>query len=204
MILQPNLWNSQPLAIRSPVGVLYCILCVLGITAVFYPVRCRVLFQPVQGSPGEVESRASHVQIKGHHPDCQNFSGNRIKVGQRTFCAACTGLLIGATISLAGTVLYFFGDLKIAWGNIWLVALGEILMLAGLIQIRFAGIVKAMLNAFFVIGSFVTLVEVDSMGKSLLLDLYVFGLILFFLWFRISLSEWSNRRTCHNCQLCFR
>ena len=76
-------------------------------------------------------------------------------------------------------------------------------MLLGLAQIKFAGYVKVILNVVFVVGSFVTLVEADALGKSLLVDLYVVGLIGFLLWFRILLSEWNNKRTCQACQSCF-
>jgi len=76
-------------------------------------------------------------------------------------------------------------------------------MLLGLAQIKVAGFVKATLNAVFVVGSFATLAAADAVGKSLFVDLYAVGLILFFLWFRISLSEWNNKRTCRRCLLCF-
>jgi hypothetical protein len=84
-----------------------------------------------------------------------------------------------------------------------LLVLGEILMLLGLAQIKFAGYVKALINVIFVVGSFVALVEVDLLGGSLLVDLYVLGLIVFMLWFRIMLSGWNNGRICHKCQFCF-
>jgi hypothetical protein len=80
--------------------------------------------------------------------------------------------------------------------------MGEIGLGLGLIQIKVAGSVKAFLNAVFVVGSFATLATVDEIGKSLFLDLYILGLILYLLWFRISLSEWNNTRTCRNCQKC--
>ncbi len=204
LVLQSNLLNFQPLMERGIVGVLYCIVCILGIVAVFYPTKCKGVFQHTQDCPNEANNISNPLQIKGHHPNCQNFSKNRIKIGGQTFCAACSGLLVGGIIALVGAILYFFGGLNNLWGSIWLVALGEILMLVGLTQIRFPGFAKAILNAVFVIGSFVTLIAVDALGKSLFLDLYVFGLILFLLWFRISLSEWNNRRTCHKCQSCFR
>jgi hypothetical protein len=104
---------------------------------------------------------------------------------------------------MIGTAFYFFVGLDLAWSSVWLVALGEILMLLGLAQIKFAGYVKVTVNMVFVVGSFVTLVETDMLGKSLLLDLYVLGLIGFLLWLRILLSEWNNRRTCQMCQSCF-
>ena len=81
--------------------------------------------------------------------------------------------------------------------------LGEVGMVLGLTQIKFAGFAKVAVNVFFVVGSFVTLAEADVLGGSVLVDAYVLGLILFLLWLRILLSERNNRRTCQTCQWCF-
>ncbi len=76
-------------------------------------------------------------------------------------------------------------------------------MLLGLAQIRFVGYVKVVLNAVFVVGSAIALVETDMLSASSLLDLYVLGLIVLLLWLRILLSEWNNRRICQICGSCF-
>jgi hypothetical protein len=161
------------------------------------------MFQKTQNPLSQADRPSSPVQAKGHHPYCQSYSGNRITVGGRVFCAACSGLLVGAIIALIGAVVYFFVGLNAVLGSAWLVAFGEIWMLLGLAQIKFAGYVKAILNVVFVVGSFVTLVEVDALAKNVLVDLYLLGLIGFLLWLRILLSEWNNGRTCQMCQSCF-
>jgi len=203
LIMDPNLNQIQFVGQRSLIGALFCTICVAGVVAVFYPRKCRGLFQHAPNPPAKTGALSNHLRIEGHHPDCQNFSKNRIKVRGKNFCAACTGLLIGTIISLLGAIFYFFGGLNIVSGGIWIVLLGEIGLGLGLIQTKVAGSVKAFLNAVFVISSFATLAMVDEMGKNLFLDLYVLGLILYLLWFRISLSEWNNTRTCRNCQRCF-
>jgi len=76
-------------------------------------------------------------------------------------------------------------------------------MLLGLVQIMFTGYLKTIANMVFVVGSFVTLVVADVLSKSVLVDLYVLGLIGFLLWFRILLSEWNNNRICQTCGSCF-
>lgn len=203
LVLQPNLEHFEFSVRHSLVGALYSAVCLLGVAAVFYPSKCRGIFQKTQNPLPQATKPSNPVQIKGHHPDCQNYSGNRIRVGGRVFCAACSGLLVGAIIALVGTAFYFFVGLNVAWGSVWLVALGEIWMLLGLVQIKFAGYVKVIMNVVFVVGSFVTLVEADVLGRSLLVDLYVLGLIGFLLWLRILFSEWNNKRTCQKCQSCF-
>lgn len=203
LVLQPNLQHSE-LSIRlNLIGALYSIVCLLGVATIFYPSKCRDIFQNTQNPIVKANNSHSPVQIKGHHPNCQKYSDNRIRVANKVFCAACSGLLIGSIIVLIGSIFYFFIGLNIAGGSIWLVVLGEIWMLLGLAQIRFAGFVKMTVNTLFVVGSLVTLVEIDLLGRSIFVDGYVLGLILLLLSLRIWLSEWNNSRICQACQLCF-
>ena len=201
LVLQPNSIYVQVSIRHGLAGTLYLVICVLGVLAVFYPSKCKNLFAKSQ-NPLTQASKPS-VIIRGHHPDCQNYDANRIKAGGQVICAACSGLFIGAVAVFIGTVLFFFVGLDIVWSSIWLLVLGEMCILLGLAQIKFAGYVKMLINVIFVVGSFVTLVESDLLGGSILVDLYVLGLIVFMLWFRILLSEWNNVRICQTCQLCF-
>jgi len=104
---------------------------------------------------------------------------------------------------LIGATSYFFAGLIQTFGSVWLVGLGEILMLLGLTQIKLAGYGKVIVNVFFVVGSLLALVGTDALGKSVFVDFYVLGLIGLLLWLRILLSEWNNARTCQKCQSCF-
>lgn len=203
LVAQTNLDRFQFTWQRGLIGILFCMLCVSGVAAVFYPVKCRGLFQHTPNLPVNTGAFSNGLRIEGHHPSCEKFSENRITVGGRVFCAACSGLLVGAAFALGAAVVYFFVGLNMVWGGFWMVVLGEVGMVLGLVQIKVAGFVKVVFNAVFVAGSFVTLAAVDAIGRSLFVDFYVLGLIFFLLWFRISLSEWNNWRTCHECQSCF-
>ncbi len=201
VLLQPNFQGDQ-LPFRRPlIAALYSVVCVLGIIAVFYPGKCRMIFQKPSGSPNSMPS-ASAVQIRGHHPDCGKFSANQITIRGAVFCAACSGLLLGAIAAMVGIVLFSLGLLDLGTGSLWVLAAGEVLMLGGLAQIKMGGYVKVVVNALFVAGSCISLVAADLAGQSLLLDAYVLGLIVFMLWFRILLSEWHNKRTCLACGRC--
>ena len=202
LVLHPSLKDFQPSIRHSLIGVLYCAICVLGIAAVFYPAKCTGIFQK-QNPQLQTNGLPGSVRLIGHHPDCQNFSGNRIMIIGREVCAACSGLLVGAMIALVGSALQFFIGLNIISASIWLLALGEICVVLGLVQFKFSGYAKVILNLFFVVGSFVTLAVTDILSESLLVDIYVIGLIGFLLWLRILLSEWNNRRICQTCRLCF-
>jgi hypothetical protein len=202
LLLGHNLQADQ-LPFRRPlVGAMYSVVCVLGIVAVFYPGRCRLIFQKPAASPNTQKTASSAVGFRGHHPDCQKFEANRITLRGSVFCAACTGLLIGAIASMAGIVLFSLGFLNLGAGSLWVLVAGEVLMLVGLVQIKLGGYVKMVVNALFVVGSFIILVATDSAAQSLLLDAYVLGLIVFMLWFRILLSEWNNKKTCVACGRC--
>ena len=202
LVLQPNLAFSSPPVRHGLVGGLYCVICVLGVAAVFYPAKCMGLFQK-QSPLSQTSGASGSVRISGHHPDCQNFSGNRIRVNGREVCAACSGLLVGAIIALVGVALQFFVGLNLVSASVWLLALGEFCMVLGLVQIKFAGYAKVIANVVFVAGSFVTLAGADALGENMLVDIYVLGLIGFLLWLRILLSEWNNIRICKTCQVCF-
>ena len=202
LLLQPNL-QADLLPFRRPlVGAMYSVVCVLGIVAVFYPGRCRLMFQKPAASPNSQKTASSAVGFRGHHPDCQKFEANRITLRGSVFCAACTGLLIGAIASMAGIVLFSLGFLNLGAGSLWVLVAGEVLMLVGLAQIKLGGYVKMVVNALFVVGSFIILVATDLAAQSLLVDAYVLGLIVFMLWFRILLSEWNNKKTCVACGRC--
>jgi hypothetical protein len=202
LLLQPNLQGDQSSFRRPLVGSIYSVVCVGGIVAVFYPGKCRMMFQKPDLPADSKNPYPSAVQVKGHHPDCEKFSANRITIGGSVYCVACSGLLIGAIVAIVGTVLFSLGFFDSVTRNFWVLAAGEVLMLAGLAQIKMRGYVKIAANALFVVGSCISLVVADLIAQSFLIDAYVLGIIVFMLWLRILLSEWNNKRTCVACGRC--
>lgn len=184
---------GQPL-----IGGLFCALCVIGILASLYPVKCKGMFGKSQNP-----TVARDVKIVGHHPECEKYNPNRIQFAGRSVCAACSGLLVGAVVALGAAGNYFFIGIPSGVGSVMLLLLCESFMLVGVAQIFFKSYIKVIMNLLFVIGSAIALIEVDLLAHSLLLDLYMLGLIAFMLWLRIALSEGHNRRTCQNCHRCF-
>ena len=202
LLLQPTL-QENPSLLRQPlVGALYGVVCVLGVVAVFYPGRCRLLFKKPAASPNPQKTASSTVGFRGHHPDCPKFEANRIAFRGSVFCAACTGLLIGAIAAMAGIVLFSLGFFGLGAENLWILTAGEVLLLVGLAQIKLGGYIKMAVNALFVAGSCIVLIAADLAAGSFLVDAYVMGLIVFMLWFRILLSEWNNKKTCLMCGRC--
>jgi hypothetical protein len=198
LALSPNVAYLQ-VAFRQPlIGGLFSTLCVLGILASIYPVKCKKMFSKSQNP-----AATNKVKIVGHHPDCEKFNSNRIAFAGRSVCAACSGLLVGAVVALGAAGDYFFVGLSSNVGSVTLLLLCEAFMLLGVAQIFFKTYIKAVVNLFFVISSCVALIEVDLLAQNLLVDLYMLGLIAFMLYLRIALSEWHNHRTCQNCHTCF-
>lgn len=191
---------------REPiVGSIFGSICILGILAVFFPKRCSGVFdfrKDDKGSRSYLNHFASHgtsSTVKGHHPDCESFSAHGFRVGNRTFCTACTGLLLGGLSALAGTVLYFFSNWHVEQGSSLLVWVGILGVGFGLFQFKFGGIVRLFLNAFFAFGAFLILIGVDEMVRSVTVDLFLIALTLFWLFTRISLSQWDHEKICYAC-----
>jgi hypothetical protein len=204
-LFQPVSDHSNFAFTPTLIGSIYSAICLLGICAVFYPKKCQgtSMFQHVIKSSRDQSVTPNTVEFRGHHPDCSEFAANRIKIRKTVLCAACSGLLVGAIVALVGAVLYFFVGHNFLWSDPRILVISNAGMLLGLFQYKFAGYVKVAVNALFVLCSFVTLVMADLLGKSLLIDLYVLGLIVFFLATRIRLSENNNEKTCRRCKLCF-
>jgi hypothetical protein len=202
LLIQPNLQADQVPFRRPLIGGLYGVVCIVGVVAVFYPSKCRMVFQKPNVSKDSTKPSVPAVQFSGHHPHCENFSANRITIRGSVFCAACSGLLIGAIVAMVGVALFSLGFFDLWTGSFWVLAAGEVLMFAGLAQIKMQGYVKMTANALFVVGSGIVLVVGDLARQSLLVDFYVLGLIVFMLWFRILLSEWNNKGTCMACGRC--
>lgn len=202
--LQENLPWRKPL-----IGSVFTLICILGILAVFFPRKCSQTFfgkrretHAVELSDPKSFSLLFGLKIMhGHHPTCEGFASHEFQIGNKTFCAACTGLLLGALITLVGTAMYFFADLQIEQGGL-LVAVGVLSVALGLLQFPLfeaQGFLRLLLNTFFVLGAFFILVAVDGLVHSLFADLFSVSMIIFWLYTRILLSQWNHARICRAC-----
>jgi hypothetical protein len=175
-----------------------------GIIATFFPRKCSSTLdsqekgkQPI--SPAEKQTL--QVTVKGHHPDCGEFPAHVIRVEGHFFCAACTGLFLGALLALLGTILYFFVGLEFVHIGFLVVLIGQAGIILGFVQLKFKNFIRSALNAFFVFGAYLVLMGVDMIGENALIDFYLIGLIIFWIWTRILLSQWDHWRTCQACKL---
>ncbi len=206
LLSQSGKYQTDFLFSKPLIGSLYTGICIVGISAVFYPNKCEKAFMiRKQSGFREQDDRgvlSGKMNFRGHHPDCEAFSGNRTTILKVVLCAACTGMLFGAMVALIGTLFYFFAGFVILPANPMIFFVGYGGLLLGLVQFKFGGWLKLTVNALFVLSSFIILVTADAIGKSFFVDLYVLGLILFLLLARILFSEWNNKRICSRCEGC--
>jgi len=191
---------------RKPlIGSIFSLICISGLTTVFFPKKCSetlYLHETEKPTSSKDENPSVHkapIVLRGHHPDCGKFSAHTVRIGKYVFCAACTGLLLGAVIAITGAVLYFFAGQNSEQLGIFSVLVGQAGLILGLIQFKFSGYGRLLINAFFVFAAFLTLTGIDSLVENTLIDVYVIVLIVFWLWTRISISEWDHLRICYAC-----
>lgn len=203
---------SENFLLRKPLmGSIFGLICILGMLAVIFPGSCSRII----GFKGEGQ-QAPHVfytagnseekklTLRGHHPNCENFSTHVIQIGDKTFCAGCTGLLLGGLAACVGALLYFFGNLHVAQNLslLWISATGVAL---GLLQFPLfnipMGSIRLFINAFFAFGAFLILVGIDGIAQNIFVDLFLVVLIVFWLFTRIVLSRWDHERICKLCKV---
>jgi hypothetical protein len=198
---QENLTWRKPL-----IGSIFTLICVSGIMAVFFPENCSESFhshkteKPTISKAGNRSFQGASITLKGHHPDCGRFSMHTVRVDRHVFCAACTGLFLGALVSVLGAAFYFFGRWHIEEASFPAVFIGIVGVILGFLQLKFGGFVRLMLNAYFVLGTFLVLAGVDELRQSLFADLFLIALIVFWLFSRIALSQWDHWRICQDCK----
>jgi len=187
---------------RKPlVGSILGLECLLGILAVFYPKRCsRILDATTENRLTSNQNSRPH--IRGHHPDCKNYSTHIFQLGDRCFCAGCAGLFSGAVATLAGTILYFFGNLSLA-PSLPIFLMGCAGAALGLLQFHILDLktssMRLLLNASFVLGTFLALIGLDAIAQNIFADIFLISLSFFWLYTRISLSRQDHRNICRSC-----
>jgi len=106
--VQPVPWRMQM------VSFIFGSLCILGVIAVFFPSMCSGMISPgrePENNERDISTRryASIFGVKvvhGHHTLSKEFIDHEFQIGSKTFCAGCSGLLIGALVSVTGLFAY--------------------------------------------------------------------------------------------------
>jgi hypothetical protein len=202
---------------RKPlIGIMFASVCVLGILAVFFPNECSRVFDLGKEKKrsrfygfkqGIAISKSESPVLRGHHPNCEQFSSHVFRVGSKIFCATCSGLFLGALIVLAGVALYSVGNLQMEDNAFSSVLVGIIGVSFGLLQSPLLNFHRSMVrvfsSAFLAIGSFLILMGIDELTRNVFLDVFLVFLTVFWLVTRISLSQWEHEKICSTCNSAF-
>ena len=195
---------------KELIGAAFGAICLLGIIAGISPSRCNRLVGHVQikeaASDGQVRAaqEKTNPSFKGHHPDCGSFSSHVIQIGDGTYCAGCTGLVIGATIALIGTVVYVLLQslsTQLVTVTFWLGLVGVALGLLQYALFTKRAAIHFLVNVVFVVGAFLLLVGVTEMNGSLSVGTYFLLVILFLINVRSTLSRLEHRKKCITCNV---
>lgn len=183
---------------------IFMLICGLGITVGLFPSQCvrKINFVRTLKDSKMSFLRKKNMRLRGHHPTCGKFSSHVLQVGHKTYCAGCVGLIFGATVSLFGCFSYFFTRLspEVSMFIFWL---GFISVSCGLLQHFFLkwfnGILHFFLNILFVLGAFFLMVGISEMTSNIVIDFYLFALILYFILTRMTLSQLEHSKICTTC-----
>ena len=183
------------------VWALFSTLCVLGATATLFPHACSHSTRPPEDlEPSRYTTMAGIRLVHGHHPTCGSFRGHELEIGEKSYCAACAGLLVGAIAAIAVATL----------GLVYRVALppiagylGLALVLVGLIYNPLLNItipiLRTLINALLVPGFSLILVAADGRGGPGL-GLLVTALSVYWMYTRIQLSRLCHDEICDGCE----
>lgn len=187
------------------VGGAFIASCVFGISLAWRPGWTRCSWRNVSHADPRNQEATKGINWVGHHPDCENFRGHVIRLGNRNLCAGCTGLALGAILGIILTIPYILLPVNAQVPEEILRDLffvGLVLVAIGFADIAFslggAGL-HGDLSSFLVLGFFFVVVGIHQLSGSVAFGLM--SILIAFLWLdtRIQLSRWRHVRTCEDC-----
>jgi hypothetical protein len=187
---------------RKPlVGSIFFLICAGGSLLAVTPRKCSMAHetQMVRTLMDSDVKTGFPVTSEGHHPNCGRFSAHTIRFRGTSYCAACTGLLIGGVVAMIATALYFFFGLNSESISFPAIAVGQLGLGSGLIQFEFGSWTRSAANLMFVLGGSFMLIGVDQLVGSVFVDIYVTGLIVLWILTRVMISQWDHHRICISC-----
>lgn len=194
---------------RQVTGSIFMAICILGTIAGISPSRCSQMTHSRTIGRSQYESNSRNVEetttaLEGHHPTCESFSSHVIQFRGETYCAGCTGLVMGAIMSLLGSLLYFFSDLSAGEAGALIFWLGFVGVACGLLQYNLTlnrRLVHVLLNVVFVVGAFLLLVGVNEVNGNVVLNYYLLILIVYWIIAKIMMSQLEHEKICSTCGL---
>jgi hypothetical protein len=189
----------------------FILICFLGILAGVYPKSCLKILdvKGIQNSDtygvNSISKTGLGISIVGHHPTCGKFSNHVISFSNKIYCAGCTGLIIGAIISILGSLIYFFVSPINANVNFTFFWLGFALIILGLTQHKLyifgRSSLHLFLNIIFPVGALFLVIGVNEIIENFFLNLFLLAFIIYWIFTRILLSKEEHRKICEACDM---
>ena len=165
--------------------------------------RCARIITPGLRKEFARERGGNNPQLRyeGHHPPCSGFRSHVVTISSRKYCAGCTGLALGALLSLVGIAL-LLGSLNYLPFAV-LFWLGFALVLIAQFQhlLPVSGSIRLVISLGFSFGAFLMLAGGDGLVSSAFLDFYCLSLIVFLIISRTMISRESHAMVCSSCRL---
>ena len=202
LALNPPTFHYDTVWRKPVVGLILASICSAGILAASVPRNCLNLLdrhEAYSRTSLVIEKAETKVCLEGHHPDCGQFTDHIIFVDNTAVCAACLGLVIGASIALLGTTSYFFFGMGLLPTSFHIMLIGQIAVAMGLAQFKVKGYARLISNTLFVLGAFVIVIEIDKLTENILCGIYSEGVIVIWILTRTLLSQRDHWKICRDC-----
>lgn len=201
MIIYPPATTMDYLWRKPFVGSIFFLVCAGGSLVAVSPKECSGIHkaQTVETLMDSSVKADSYVFSEGHHPDCGRFSAHTVRFRGTSYCAACTGLLVGGVIAMSVTVLYFFFGLNAEVVCFPAILIGQSGLVLGFVQFKFKSWTRLAANTFFVMGGFLMLVGIDQLVRSVFVDVYLTGLVVVWILTRVMISQRDHYGICLRC-----
>ncbi|MCJ7633194.1 hypothetical protein MUP77_12485 [Candidatus Bathyarchaeota archaeon] len=196
---------------KNLISSFFVAICILGIVVGIFPSGCSRLLN-FRNSNRENRKPPLHqeygpsIYFLGHHPTCGNFSIHILTIDGKTYCAGCTGLIVGALLSLVSVIFYSFSNIQVGESSVPVFWIGFVVVSYGLFQYHLPGrntsLLHVLVNTSFVFGAFLLLVGVHEITGSFVLEVYLFILMIYWIITRMIASQFAHRQICVACSKC--
>jgi hypothetical protein len=185
-------------------------ICFLGGLAALLPSKCSKLTLHRQADDqsqlkeaGAIQDDQRAIVYEGHHPSCGNFSTHVLEIGNKVYCAGCSGLLAGAFVAILGSLAYAANASAVHEGAIFLFWFGFSAVLLGLLQyakpLMSISWFHFILNVVFVAGALFMLIGVIETNGTVLVETYFLVTTMYWILTRIVLSNLEHQKICKMC-----
>jgi hypothetical protein len=191
---------------RLIVAIIFIVCCLFGVSLAIYP-RWYKRFKKHQDYNENNHHIIKTIELKGHHPNCNQFRNHILKIKNKFYCAGCLGLAIGSFISVLLMVFYIIiANEQISLLFQFLVIFGFIFIIITYIEIvlPLKHVIFHIISSILLVVSFfiITISIFELTGNKFY---GMISILLSFLWLdtRVQLSVWHHKHICNNCnELC--